>query len=186
MTLGPQFIPAARIAVLILGDGLLARHQRPVPSRESRVQEEGLIAFRRCFYVIHRLVAKSIGKVVVRLVAEHGDRSVITGKRGRIEITGRAGNDSVVVIEATLQRPIMLADGQRCQVPLTYHQGVITRRLQGLGDCDAAAAQIPGVGPVRVALAVRDHHPHARLVRVEAGHERGAGRGSSADYCENR
>ena len=90
-------------------------------------------------------------------------------------------NGAVEAAEATLKRPVELvgiALWMRDIGDMPFADGValITRGFQGLGNRDAALVQVAGV---TFELPVLHHVPDARLMRIEAGEQRGT-RGAAA------
>ena len=55
-------------------------------------------------------------------------------------------------------------------MPLAGHERTVSARTQRLGNGDTVVTQVALVGPEP---AIVDHVPHAGLVRVEAGQQRG-------------
>ena len=68
-------------------------------------------------------------------------------------------------------------------MPLAGHRGPVAGRPQHLGDGDAAVIEI---APVSVLAPVLGHVADARLVRVQAGQQRGAGGAAAARVVELR
>jgi hypothetical protein len=113
---------------------------------------------------------------------------------GGVEIAPPAAERAVKAVEAALSRRRMPgAAGERgphlrlvhgvlpADVPLAGHEGAVAGAAQRLGEGDAIVAEI---ALVLAAAEVADHLAHARLVRMEAGQQRGAGRAAARAVVE--
>ena len=134
---------------------------------------------------LHRVVDEGVGRVEV--FARLHDL-VVARERIGMEVVGPSLDDAEVVLEAALQRPVelfrlvgrldVLGD-----VPLAGHGRAIAGGPQHLGDGDAVVVEIAAVA---VLATVLGHVAHARLVRIEAGHQCRAGRAAAARIVKLR
>src|SRR5262249_44479889 len=138
----------------------------------------------------HRVVGQGVGEVVghgpVLGVGVGGDQGVVAGQGERVVEAAAAADHAVEPVEPALQGPVVLRavglDVAR-DVPLADHVGAVPGGPQNLGDGGGVAVQVAAVagepGPP-----VFRHVADARLVRVEAGEQAGAGRAAPGGVVE--
>ena len=96
----------------------------------------------------------------------------------QLEIVRAAADQAEVFVESPIRRPVGPA---LTNVPLARHERRVARFLEHFRDRDAAVVQVALVGR---AAAVVDHVPDPRLVSVESGQQRCAGRAAAARVVE--
>ncbi len=165
---------------------------RPVRGCVRHIHEE---RFRPIMLVDeHRgVVADGIGEVIrlrrlVNRIVPYRDRPVVTRQRVGIPQAGCPVDDSIITVEPALQRPVELVGlilGMRVfgHMPLADHIGCIAGRLEGFGNCDAAAIQIAAIA---VDALVVHHVANAGLMGIEPGQQRRARGAASARVVELR
>ena len=175
-----QSVPSCFVFAFVAGDvggfGLQGR----MDGWMRQIHEERLARMRSADFSHHFYgsVGEVVGEVVAVGVFVHVQEAVAFYEAvGMVEV-GEAAENAVELIEPALKRPRVavacwMLVGFFAEMPFAEHEGGIAVVSQDFGEGGAVVGEFQGVAG-EAGVAVR-HMPHARIVRVQAGEQRGAG-----------
>ena len=148
---------------------------------EGHIQEEGPVG-PHALGVVHEpdgVVDEVLAHVVAAAGPPRGVDVVVVAGEGGAELVGLALEESVVAVEATLQRPLVEGPGRtgllhRREVPFADGEGCVALVVEHLGEGCGVVGDVSGhVGEAGVEVR---HGPHPDGVVVASGEQGGPGR----------
>ena len=175
-----QGVPACFVFAFVAGDVGGFGLQGSMDGRVRQIHEERLARMRSAHFSHHFYgsVGEVVGEVVAVGVFVHVQEAVAFNEAVGVVEVGEAAEDAVELIEPALERPRVavacrMLVGFLAEMPFAEHEGGVAVVSQDFGEGGAVVGEFQGVAG-EAGVAVR-HMPHARIMRVQAGEQRGTG-----------